>query len=223
MDLETIDVEYVAFKSRHDRTKYIAERFQRFLHGRVLDVGCDRSFLKVLVPDIRHVGVDISGEPDVILNLERVRHLPFGDAAFDCVICSDVLEHLDNLHHVFGELVRMVKSYLIISLPNNWANARRPLERGYGQIGHYGLPADPPPDRHKWFFNLSEALSFVETQVDRYRLRVADVCVNEKPRYPVVRSVRRLRYRSRQRYLNRYARSLWTVLEKEGRSPDQCS
>jgi len=215
LDLRTIDVEYVTFNSRHDRTKYIAERFQQFLHGRVLDVGCDRSFLKVLVPDIRHVGVDISGEPDIILNLERVCHLPFADATFDCVVCSDVLEHLDNLHNVFGELVRTAKSYLIISLPNNWANARRPIERGKGTIGHYGLPADPPPDRHKWFFNLSEALRFVGAQVERYRLRVADVCVNEKPRPPVVRSLRRLRFGSKQRYLDRYAHSLWIVLEKD--------
>jgi len=30
--------------------------------------------------------------------------LPTVEKKFDCVLCSDVLEHLDNLHHIFGEL-----------------------------------------------------------------------------------------------------------------------
>jgi hypothetical protein len=130
------------------------------------------------------------------------------------VVASEVLEHLDNLHEVFGELVRVSKKYLILSLPNNWANARRPIERGKGSFAHYGLPADPPSDRHKWFFSLTEAKAFIEGQVKKYPVRLVELRVSEKPRPFLVRMHRRLRYLSKERYRNRYAHTLWAVLEK---------
>ncbi|MFH1144533.1 MAG: methyltransferase domain-containing protein [Candidatus Eisenbacteria bacterium] len=54
-----------------------------------------------------YVGVDIAGRPDIELNLEKAERLPFDDDAFDTVLCADVLEHLDNLHAIFDELVRV--------------------------------------------------------------------------------------------------------------------
>ena len=56
--------------------------------------------------------------------------------------------------------MRVSRGCIILSLPNNWANARRPIARGRGAIGHYGLPLEPPVDRHKWFFSLAEARQF---------------------------------------------------------------
>ena len=209
-----MDVDYVKFSSRFHRCRYAAETFGRFLRGRVLDVGCDNAFLKQLLPDSSHVGVDIAGNPDIILNLERITHLPFADETFDCVVCLDVLEHLDNLHPVFGELVRATKRYIVVSLPNNWANARGPLGRGTGKIGHYGLPADAPQDRHKWFFSLSEARDFIDGQQERHAITTVAVRATEKPRPLLVRGLRRLRYRRKEQYLNRYAHTLWAVLEK---------
>ena len=132
------------------------------------------------------------------------------------MVCSDVLEHVDSLHEVFGELVRVAKVYLIISLPNNWANARRAIERGRGAVGHYGLPADPPADRHKWFFSLTEALDFARAQERKYPITIVDRCVTEKSRPLPVRVFRRLLYPSRECYWNRYAHTLWVVFGKEG-------
>jgi len=37
---------------------------------------------------------------------------------------------------------------------------RRPIEKGRGTFAFYGLPAQKPQDRHKWFFGLSEAWEF---------------------------------------------------------------
>ena len=63
-----------------------------------LDVGCDEALLKTLLaPDIKYTGIDVAGKPDIVLNLEKIERLPFDDSTFDCVICSDVLEHLDKL------------------------------------------------------------------------------------------------------------------------------
>jgi len=129
-------------------------------------------------------------------------------------VCSDVLEHIDNLHAMFGELVRVCRRQLIISLPNNWANARKPIERGLGTFSFYGLPVDPPPDRHKWFFNLSEAAHFLTEQAKRRGLTVRECFANEKPRVGLARMARHLLYPAHERYLNRYAHTVWVVLEK---------
>ena len=97
----TIQTEYIAFKERENRSRYIAERFGRFLNGKILDVGCDKAVLKTLLKGVNYTGIDIAGNPDIQLNLENVAQLPFDNEYFDCVVCSDVLEHLDNLHSIF--------------------------------------------------------------------------------------------------------------------------
>jgi SAM-dependent methyltransferase len=192
----------------------MAKRFGHYLIGKVLDVGCDKAVLKKLLQDIHYTGVDIAGAPDIRLNLENIENLPFGDDIFDCIVCSDVLEHLDNLHHIFSEVIRVAKRYIIISLPNNWVNARKPIRKGKGSIGHYGLPIKPPQDRHKWFFNLSEATNFVKAQVNEYPISIIEILVTEKPRIFPIRIFRRLLYPIEEHYLNRYAHTLWVIFEK---------
>jgi hypothetical protein len=128
-----------------------------------------------------------------------------------------VLEHLDSIHHIFHELVRVSEKYLVISLPNNWANARRPIARGKGVIAHYGLPTSPPADRHKWFFGYTEAAAFLTEQALAKPIKIVDMVTNEKPRAFFLRFLRHLRYPKRERYLNRYAHTVWVVYEKKAR------
>lgn len=201
------------FRHRLDRSQFIAAHLRKYLSGKVLDVGCDEGHLRTLVPDIEYTGIDVGGKPDLLVDLETAERLPFGDRAFDTVLCSDVLEHLDNLHRVFAELVRVSGRWLVISLPNNWTNARRPIERGAGSFAFYGLPAEKPKDRHKWFFGLSEARDFYYAQQSRFPIRVVECFANEKRRAVVVVGLRRLRYPGL-RYLNRYAHTLWAVYER---------
>jgi SAM-dependent methyltransferase len=202
------------FQQRVDRTRFIAERFGAYLAGSVLDVGCDEAHLKALVPGMRYTGIDVGGKPDLVVDLEKVERLPFDDRAFDTTLCSDVLEHLDSLHRTFGELVRVTRGHLIISLPNNWTNARRPIERGKGSFAFYGLPAERPKDRHKWFFGLTDALDFYRAQETRYPIRMVECFANEKPRSAFATALRRIRYPHRLRYLNRYAHTLWAVYQR---------
>jgi SAM-dependent methyltransferase len=208
-------VAYVRFPARGDRSRFVASRFGRYLQGRVLDVGCDRAELKALLPGCEYVGVDVAGAPDVHLDIEKADRLPFRDGEFDCVVCVDVLEHLDNLHAVFDELLRVARRHVVVSLPNNWLPARVPLRRGGGGFTHYGLPLDRPADRHKWFFSLTEARDFVLARVARSEdLALAEELVTEKPRCPCLRWLRRVRYPAFLRYLNRYAHTYWAVIAK---------
>lgn len=205
-------IEYLRIKTRDDRAHYIAERFAKFLTGKVLDVGSDTCRLKPLLKGADYQGVDVGGNPDLVIDLEKQR-LPFPDGTFDCVVCSDVLEHLDGLHSVFDDLVRVSRRYVIVSLPNNWANARKPIGRGRGSVGHYGLPVDPPVDRHKWFFSMSEAESFVKGRSQLNNASVEEIFCLEKPRSVFVRAIRRLYYPHLAEYLNCYGHSLWAIIK----------
>ena len=109
---------YVVFSSRESRSTFVATRFAEYLGESVLDVGCFDAPLRTLLGSSVYTGVDMAGKPDIQLHLEKAARLPFGDRTFRAVLCIDVLEHLDNLHAVFGELVRVAKQYVIISLPN---------------------------------------------------------------------------------------------------------
>jgi SAM-dependent methyltransferase len=216
--MTSLVIDYAQHHSRAERTRYLAGIFAPYISGRVLDVGCDQKVLKQLRPDLDYVGIDIGGNPDLHIDLETVEHLPFADREFDIVVCADVLEHLDNLHHVFGELVRVSRRFILISLPNCWSAARQPVARGKGHIGHYGLPAVPRPDRHKWFFSLTQARDFAAAAAAQHHLEIVSLRVREKPRLAVVRWLRRLRYPRRERYLNRYASTLWVVFERSVRA-----
>jgi SAM-dependent methyltransferase len=208
-------VDYANFHERAERAKYIFDKFQQYFGRKVLDVGCDRAILRTMARDIEYTGIDVGGNPDIVLNLEKVERLPFDDAAFDCVICSDVLEHLDNLHSMFFELIRVTKRYAIVSWPNAWLPARVPIQRGRGSFKHYGLPVEKIADRHKWFFNITEAMHFVHYNIEkRGDLELVEQRITEKPRPVVLRAMRRLIYPNQWQYFSRYAHTLWTVLKK---------
>lgn len=211
-----MNVDYCNFHSRKARIAYIVNRFNSYLHTKVLDVGCDQADLKQFLNGAEYTGIDMSEAADIQLNLERIDRLPFEDNVFNCVICADVLEHLDNLHLMFAELFRVSANYVIIAWPNNWVNARVPIERGIGTFKHYGLPAEKPRDRHKWFFNISEAKAFMHAFLEKHpEIQILEERVTEKPRWFFRRFLRRLRYPGTERYRNRYANTYWTVLKKQ--------
>ncbi len=160
----TLPLRYVAdsgYTDRPGKARYIAAKYAAILGGSVLDVGCDEAPLRGLVaqPDA-YVGVDMHAEADVTLNLDA-QDLPFADGSFETVVCTDVLEHLERCHRVFDELCRVSRGHIVASLPNP---ARDFLEGVFGGSGgeqkYYGLPVDPPADRHRWFFGYDDAVRF---------------------------------------------------------------
>ncbi len=51
-----------------------------------------------------------------------ITHLPFSDASFDLVICSEVLEHVPDHHTAIHECFRVLKprGQLVVSVPRQW-------------------------------------------------------------------------------------------------------
>jgi len=162
------------YDSREGRHKFIAENFSEFISGSVINIGGggEKHFLKHIRPT-EYLELDIAGKPDIQADLDNDFPLPIPDNRCDTVVCTDVLEHLDELHRVFGELIRISKGHVIISVPNALAEIKLYLRRRKyvgvaGEAGvdvgyftkYYGLPFKKPEDRHRWFFSYTEAEAF---------------------------------------------------------------
>jgi dolichol-phosphate mannosyltransferase len=110
--------------------------------GRVLDVGCGSSrILSRLPPDA--IGLDLSaaklrharryGRPLVRASAEG---LPFADAAFDTVVCSQIVEHLPKGSPLVDEVTRVLApgGRLVIGTPDSGRWQWRLIERFYRRL-----------------------------------------------------------------------------------------
>ncbi len=166
------------YTDRASKARYIATKYARVLGGSVLDVGCDqRQLLGHLPAGVRYTGLDMGPPADVVLNLDvEGAVLPFGDRCFDTVLAADVLEHLERIHAVFDEFCRVAAGRVVISLPNPVHNFVDALAAGQGgRLKFYGLPVDPPRDRHRWFFGAEEAAQFLRVRGERCGFEVEQI------------------------------------------------
>lgn len=170
------DLRYV---DRETKPAYVADKYRAILRGRVLDVGADGAQLQRALPaGTEYVGIGIGAPPTVPVDLER-QGIPYADGVFDCVLCLDVLEHVDDPHRLFDELCRVSRGHVVVSLPNCWAAFWSMLQNGPYRPGQatkfYGLPPAPPSDRHKWFFHVGEAERFVRARATLRGARVVQI------------------------------------------------
>jgi hypothetical protein len=97
----------------------------------VLDVGCGEGFvMKTLTEHAPHVsltGIDSSVEaltyarhlnPQAKLIRADAYAIPIQDDAYDLVLCTEVLEHLDSPQDALSEIQRISKRYCLLSVPN---------------------------------------------------------------------------------------------------------
>jgi SAM-dependent methyltransferase len=93
--------------------------------GRTLDIGCGSS--RILFSLENALGVDVQIGKIRFVRARGARGLlgsafalPFGDQSFDCVVCSQVIEHLPDDPLLFEEMARVLKpgGRLIIGTPN---------------------------------------------------------------------------------------------------------
>jgi SAM-dependent methyltransferase len=201
------------YHSREERAIYIKRHFHNYLLGRVLDVGSGGAGLCSYLDKCVRIDFNPVTHPDVFVNLDK-GNLPFVSNSFDCVVCTDVLEHLENLHHIFVESVRVSRQYLIISLPNNWLGARAVICKGSHtrSMKYYGLPIERPFDRHRWFFGYTEAQDFIYGMATRMNLQVVEC----EPYFGARNQIKATLLRpwtSSRRLHNLFASALWVVLK----------
>lgn len=95
------------------------------LTGSILDFGCGaKPYKELFTQSTRYVGVDLENEAhdhsneDVDVYYDGVS-LPFEDGAFQNVFCSEVLEHVPNIHHSLHEMNRVLEmnGKILITVP----------------------------------------------------------------------------------------------------------
>ena len=181
----------IQYKSREERNKFVvSELGEAYIGETVLNVGGggESHMKKYLNDNVSYIEIDIAGTPDLKINLERELPIPVKENSYDTVICTDVLEHLDNFHDVFNELLRVTRKNLITSLPNSaknissyykdkvYKNNHTSRRVQYGKYQKfYGLPFESPKDRHKWFFSYVEAEEFFEYQSEKKSFKIKEM------------------------------------------------
>lgn len=97
----------------------------------VLDAGCGEGIVTHFLAEqddaMRVSGVDASADAisyadhhfgdRVDFRTGDIFALPFDDASFDCVVCSEVLEHLDQPGLAMRELKRVSRRHVLITVP----------------------------------------------------------------------------------------------------------
>ena len=107
--------------------------------GKTLDIGCGSSVILQSINDV--VGLDILHNKlrymrryDVPLVRGSVFALPVRDASFDCVVCSQVIEHIPYDDQIFAEFRRVLRpgGLLVLGTPDYDTIGWRTIEPLYG-------------------------------------------------------------------------------------------
>jgi SAM-dependent methyltransferase len=114
------------------------------LHGRVLDIGCGEKAKRHLVNDrvTEYVGLDHEGslhdrsQVDLIGTAYRI---PQPDESFDGIVCTAVLEHLEEPRAALTESLRVLKpgGHAIYTVPLFWHLHEEP--RDFFRYTEHGL------------------------------------------------------------------------------------
>ena len=166
--------------SRKDRGEYILDKYRPLFEDSktVLDVGCGEYASLGEAIDKNNLNIDYIGldNNDRVFN-DRIVYIDLSEeydkvgGFYDTIVASHVLEHVDKLHELLDYLITSTNKYLILCLPKCDTSI---------DGKHYGLPVDPPIDRHRWAFSLDAAEKFYMGIANKYGLNVLQIDRNEE-------------------------------------------
>jgi len=120
-------------------TRYLAHRaLNRFLvkelggrrFGTILDIGAGKGPYKKFLECDKYVPLDVenrSGDPDTVI-ADLNEKIPLSDNYADCVICTEVLEHIKKPQQALREIHRVLKKggLLVLTTPMVWPHHEVP-------------------------------------------------------------------------------------------------
>ncbi len=96
--------------------------------GNVLDIGCGQSPYKFLLDPgaTKYFGIDIIEAKDFGYDNSDItsfdgKNIPFEDQLFDAVICTEVLEHVQDFQYLIDEIHRVSKKNAAILVTIPWS------------------------------------------------------------------------------------------------------
>lgn len=134
---DALDFDY--FQEREKGTEHSERRVREFIFSqaprnpnRILDVGCGNAWVaelfcssanEVVSMDISHTNVGKALEKFPYKNhsgvVADVLNLPFRENSFDCIIASEIIEHVVHPNHFVENLIRILKpgGVLLVTTP----------------------------------------------------------------------------------------------------------
>jgi SAM-dependent methyltransferase len=152
---------------------------------RVLEVGCGAGHVLQQFTDARRTGIDLSagmvarartrlGQRAELARASGDR-LPFASHVFDVVLCTEVLEHVQDPGAVIAELVRVARpgARIVVSIPNeaNIDRIKRALRRIPGVRSLLRTLASEGNEWHLHHFDVAMLERLVQGQANVARLR----------------------------------------------------
>lgn len=122
----------------------ISKRAKQYLRGRLLDIGCGmKQYHDVLAPLVdEHIGLDHVDTPHDLSKADIVGsayEIPEDSESFDSVLCTEVLEHLEEPAKAIRECHRVLKpnGYAVYTNPFIWHLHEEP--RDFFRYSKHGL------------------------------------------------------------------------------------
>lgn len=106
----------------------------------LLDIGCGTKPYRRRLSARRYIGIDLpTYGPQAADIFGTALQLPFRDASYDAVLCTQVLEHVPNPGRLLQEIARLLKpgGVLILTTPQTWGLHLEPFD--YFRYTRYGL------------------------------------------------------------------------------------
>jgi ubiquinone/menaquinone biosynthesis C-methylase UbiE len=175
---------YDKYNTRNPLARLLMRRFLRSVTElarfaapqRVLEVGCGEGRLSQHLCerlnaqafdacDLSLERLDPRHDPRIRFRTASVYDLPYPSAAFDLVVCCEVLEHLERPNHALSELGRVTGRWVLVSTPNE------PLFRGLNLVrGAYLADFGNTPG-HVQHFRRASLVRLVSTEFRVIRTR----------------------------------------------------
>lgn len=103
---------------------------------RVLDIGSGGSSYGRYFPNRLTVDVDPGREPEVVADAHA---LPFSDGEFECILCTEMLEHTEDPRAVANELMRVLMPGGTLILTTRFVYPLHDSPGDYFRFTKYGL------------------------------------------------------------------------------------
>ena len=117
-----------------------------YFKGCLLDVGCGKRPYSLIYDALvsESIGTEVTFSPHGTSNADAICYaeaLPFADASFDTILCTEVLEHTRLPQLAMQEFSRLLKpgGYLLLSMPFIYPIHEAPHD--YQRFTKYGLQA----------------------------------------------------------------------------------